>query len=97
MAFTVSTYSRRAAMAALLALAVLGGVIRYSAPNPSTLRDIGTLLLVLWVQLVVGLITLPYSLQHADGSVMLILADWAQRIVTLRPVDATALAALGKP
>ena len=34
----------------------------------------------------VGLITLPYSLQHADGSVMLILADWAQRIVTLRPV-----------
>ena len=52
------------------------------------------ILLVLWVQLVVGLITLPFSLQHADGSVMLILADWAQRIVTLRPVDATALAAL---
>jgi nitrate reductase gamma subunit len=46
-------------------------------------------LLILWVQLVVGLITLPYSLQHTDGSVMLILADWAQRIVTLRPVDAT--------
>ena len=49
-------------------------------------------LVVLWVQLVVGLITLPYSWQHADGSVMLVLADWAQRIVTLRPVDATALA-----
>jgi nitrate reductase gamma subunit len=28
---------------------------------------------------------------------MLILADWAQRIVTLRPVDATALAALPWP
>ena len=55
------------------------------------------ILLVLWVQLVVGLITLPFSLQHADGSVMLILADWAQRIVTLRPVDATALAALAWP
>jgi nitrate reductase gamma subunit len=54
-------------------------------------------LLVLWVQLVVGLITLPYSYQHTDGSVMLILADWAQRIVTLRPVDATALAALPWP
>jgi nitrate reductase gamma subunit len=54
-------------------------------------------LLMLWVQLVVGLITLPYSLQHTDGSVMLILADWAQRIVTLRPVDATALAALPWP
>ena len=49
-------------------------------------------LVVLWVQLVVGLITLPFSWQHADGSVMLILADWAQRIVTLRPVDATLLA-----
>ncbi|MDM0037548.1 respiratory nitrate reductase subunit gamma [Variovorax sp. J22G21] len=54
-------------------------------------------LVVLWVQLVVGLITLPFSWAHADGSVMLILADWAQRIVTLRPVDATALAALPWP
>lgn len=36
-------------MAVLLGLAVLGGVVRYTAPNPSTLRDIGTLLLVLWV------------------------------------------------
>jgi nitrate reductase gamma subunit len=54
-------------------------------------------LLVLWVQLVVGLITLPYSYQHADGSVMVILADWAQRIVTLRPVDASALAVLPWP
>ncbi len=54
-------------------------------------------LLILWVQLVVGLITLPFSWQHADGSTMLILADWAQRIVTLRPVDATALAALPWP
>ena len=54
-------------------------------------------LVILWVQLVVGLITLPISFQHADGSVMLILADWAQRIVTLRPVDATALSVLPWP
>jgi nitrate reductase gamma subunit len=54
-------------------------------------------LVVLWVQLVVGLITLPYSLQHADGSVMLVLADWAQRIVTLRPVDSAALMGLPWP
>jgi len=54
-------------------------------------------LVVLWVQLVVGLITLPYSWQHADGSVMLVLADWAQRIVTLRPVDSSALATLPWP
>ena len=55
------------------------------------------ILLVLWVQLVVGLITLPFSWHHADGSVMLILADWAQRIVTLRPVDASVLATLPWP
>jgi nitrate reductase gamma subunit len=54
-------------------------------------------LVVLWVQLVVGLITLPFSLQHADGSVMLVLADWAQRVVTLRPVDSAALATLPWP
>jgi len=54
-------------------------------------------LVVLWVQLVVGLITLPFSWQHADGSVMVILADWAQRIVTLRPVDATLLSTLPWP
>ena len=66
--------------------------IRYT----SHFADIAVLV-VLWVQLVVGLITLPYSWQHADGSVMLVLADWAQRIVTLRPVDATALAQLPWP
>ncbi len=55
------------------------------------------ILVILWVQLVAGLITLPYSYQHTDGSTMLILADWAQRIVTLRPVDATALSALAWP
>lgn len=54
-------------------------------------------LVILWVQLVFGLVTLPYSLQHADGGVMLILADWAQRIVTLRPVDATTLSGLPWP
>jgi nitrate reductase gamma subunit len=54
-------------------------------------------LVILWVQLVVGLITLPYSWAHSDGSVMLVLADWAQRIVTLRAVDAGALVNLPWP
>ncbi len=31
------------------------------------------ILVILWVQLCLGLVTLPFSLQHADGSVMLIL------------------------
>ena len=48
-------------------------------------------LVILWVQLVVGLITLPYSWAHSDGGVMLVLADWAQRVVTLRAVDAEVL------
>ncbi len=49
------------------------------------------ILLILWVQLVVGLVTLPFSWAHSDGSVMLTLADWAQRILTLRTVDVAAL------
>jgi nitrate reductase gamma subunit len=43
------------------------------------------ILLILWVQLVIGLITLPFSFHHADAGAMLVLADWAQRIVTFRP------------
>ena len=42
------------------------------------------ILVVLWVQLVLGLVTLPLSAQHSDGSVMLLLSDWVQRIVTFR-------------
>ena len=55
------------------------------------------ILVILWIQLTLGLITLPFSWQHADGSVMLVLADWAQRIMTLRPVDAGSLAHLPWP
>jgi nitrate reductase gamma subunit len=55
------------------------------------------ILLILWVQLVVGLVTLPFSWAHSDGSTMLVLADWAQRILTLRTVDAEALAGLPWP
>lgn len=45
--------------------------------------DIG-LLLLLWVQLVLGLATIGLSAQHLDGSVMTVLAEWAQRVVTFR-------------
>ena len=42
-------------------------------------------LAILWLQLVLGLTTIPFSGQHLDGSLMEQLAGWAQRIVTLRP------------
>ena len=55
------------------------------------------ILIILWVQLVLGLVTLPFSWGHrADASAMLILADWAQRIFTFRP-DASYLVALAWP
>lgn len=49
----------------------------------SSAMDVGILLL-LWLQLVLGLVTLPFSFSHSDGSVMLVLSEWAQRIVTFR-------------
>jgi nitrate reductase gamma subunit len=55
------------------------------------------ILVILWVQLTIGLITLPISWAHSDGSSMLILADWAQRILTLRTVDAEVLVGLPWP
>ena len=43
------------------------------------------LLVLLWLQLLLGLLSVPLSAQHLDGSVMMLLAEWAQRIVTFRP------------
>lgn len=42
------------------------------------------ILLFIAVQLAVGLLTLPVSIYHYDGSSMLLLSEWAQRIVTFR-------------
>ena len=50
------------------------------------------LLFILWVQLALGLATVPLSGQHLDGSMMLVLAEWAQRIVTFRPGAADLIA-----
>jgi nitrate reductase gamma subunit len=43
------------------------------------------LLAILWLQFALGLGTIAFSAQHLDGSMMLRLAEWAQRIVTFRP------------
>jgi nitrate reductase gamma subunit len=53
------------------------------------------LLVLLWVQLVLGLATIPLSAQHLDGSMMLKLAEWAQRIVTFRTGAVELLAEAG--
>ncbi|HVL57370.1 MAG TPA: respiratory nitrate reductase subunit gamma [Burkholderiaceae bacterium] len=50
---------------------------------------------LLWVQLVLGLGTIPFSLGHLDGSMMMNLAEWAQRILTFRPGASELLAETG--
>ncbi|HEV2556949.1 MAG TPA: respiratory nitrate reductase subunit gamma [Bosea sp. (in: a-proteobacteria)] len=62
----------------------------------STYMDLGVLA-ILWVQLVLGLMTLPYSFSHHDASVMLVLSHWAQGILTVQPVDAQTLQGLNWP
>jgi len=50
-------------------------------------------ILVLWVllaQLLLGLATIPASAGHMDGSVMVMLANWAQYTVTFQPALAAA-------
>jgi len=53
------------------------------------------LLWLLWAQLALGLATIPLSAEHLDGSMMLRLAEWAQRIVTLRGGAADLLVEAG--
>lgn len=59
----------------------------------SSVMDIA-ILLILYVQLTLGLSSIFVSAQHLDGSEMLLLADWAQHIVTLRGGAADLLAAV---
>ncbi len=60
----------------------------------SKISDI-VLLWLLWVQLALGLATIPLSAQHLDGSMMMRLAEWGQRIVTFRTGGVELLAGAG--
>lgn len=60
----------------------------------SSAMDIAILLL-LWIQLVLGLATIPFSAAHLDGSEMLKLSEWAQRIVTFRAGAADVIGDVG--
>ena len=53
------------------------------------------LLVLLWLQLALGLATIPLSGQHLDGSMMMKLAGWAQHIVTFQPGAVELLAEAG--
>jgi nitrate reductase gamma subunit len=53
------------------------------------------LLVLLWLQLALGLATIPLSAQHLDGGMMMNLAEWAQRIVTFRSGAVELLAEAG--
>ena len=53
------------------------------------------ILLLIGVQLALGLLTLPISIYHSDGSNMLLLSEWAQRIVTFRGGAADQISNIG--
>ncbi len=59
----------------------------------SSRMDIAVVLLI-WAQLVLGLISIYSSTHHLDGSVMIILAEYCQRLVTFRALEVHVLADL---
>ena len=57
----------------------------------SSFGDIAILLL-LWLQLTLGLLTIPVSAEHLDGTEMVKFMGWAQGILTLQPSAAALIA-----
>ena len=53
------------------------------------------ILLLIGVQMALGLLTLPISLYHSDGGNMILLSEWAQRIVTFRSGAADQISNIG--
>lgn len=84
----------------ILCLIGLVMLIKRRMTNPriratSSTSDI-MILFVLLAQLILGLLTIVASTQHLDGSVMVMLGDWAQSVVTLQPIQAAeAIAPVG--
>ena len=60
----VTSSRRQVVMATLLGLAVVGAGMRYWAADPSLARDIGTLLLVLWLPAVGNLVAFAVRQWH---------------------------------
>jgi nitrate reductase gamma subunit len=62
----------------------------------STFSD-NAILIILFVQLLLGMLTVPFSLAHSDAEVMLRLSAWAQGIFTFKPGIANYVAGLDWP
>lgn len=65
---------------------------RFSDPRvraSSSFSDL-LVLVLLYAQLILGLSTIFASSHHMDGSVMVMLANWAQSLVILQPMEAAA-------
>lgn len=80
-------------------LAILGGggVLLHRRLTDPRVRAQSTrmdmfILVLLYVQLILGLLTIPVSAAHLNGAEMIALSDWAQRIVTFRPGAAAFVA-----
>ena len=78
----------------LMCFAGLTMLVRRRLTDPrvratSTRMDI-FILLLLYAQLILGLLTVPVSLMHLDGHNMLNLMSWARNIVTFDPAEAVA-------
>ncbi|WP_028455442.1 respiratory nitrate reductase subunit gamma [Chitinilyticum litopenaei] len=91
-------------MLAIVAGGILGGVgligllillyRRFSNPRLAAVTPFRDKLLLLWLlaTLGLGLATIPASMGHMDGEMMVMFMEWAQRIVTFRG-DAASFAA----
>jgi nitrate reductase gamma subunit len=86
-------------LAGLLAFAGVTILLHRRLSDPrirlnSRIADI-LLLVLLWVQLAIGLLSIHFSAQHLDGGLMMKFGEWAQRIVTFRGGAADQLVEAG--
>jgi len=84
---------------AVLGLICLAGLLllihrRYTEARIAATTRFSDWLTLVWILMVLllGLLSIITSAHHSDGAVMIILGDWAQRIVTLRSGAAQVMA-----
>jgi len=80
-----------------LAALIGGGLLLYRRLGHRLVRAQSTkndifILVLLYVQLILGMMTITVSYNHLDGALMVQLGEWAQHIVTFRPGAAEYMA-----